>query len=309
MRNSQLSLFVLVACCIFSQIGFSQEPALPLGNGRLPDARTPRKPMLPMVPRKEDKLDREAEKEAEKEAKEAEKRLAELRRVDPVDIDTYRSLLKDKHTGIFKLFPNMDCFSKTVIRIDGGCAGIVPDTSDYSFLKRDYEIKYHDIGFFKDEIVSHGFFSQGVLVSLKDTPIEDVKPERDELMYLSNLKTSISFEEAKKAALAFDEGIIDNGNRYASHISAAENTTYGLRLIAYHVPDQALFSNPARTWVAANRFFEELPRADLMVVFRVIRRDQDGVLLIVWKELNRQKAPKIKFAKGEEVVDFRTEQK
>ena len=63
--------------------------------------------------------------------------------------------------------------------------------SDYSFLRRDYSgAKFHDIGFFKGEMVSHGFFSQGVLVSLKDTPIEDVKAGRDELMFLSNLKPS-----------------------------------------------------------------------------------------------------------------------
>ena len=204
----------------------------------------------------------------------------------------------------------MDCFSKEIIRIDGDCAGVVPDNSDFSFLQRDYEIKFHDIGFFKDEIVSHGFFSQGVLVSLKDTPIEDVTPDRDELKFLSSIEPSHTFAEARKTALEFDDGVLNNGNSYASHIKAAENTTYGLRLIAYEVPDNAFFAySLKRRKAAANWRFEELPRADVMVVFRVIRRDQDGVLVIVWKELSRQKAPKIKFAKGEEVRDFRTEQK
>ena len=90
MRYSQLSPFVLAAICIFSQFGSSQDPG-PIGNGRLPDVRTPPKPMLPLGPRKEYKLDKEAEKEAKKEAekeaeedaKESEKRIAELRIINP----------------------------------------------------------------------------------------------------------------------------------------------------------------------------------------------------------------------------------
>jgi hypothetical protein len=45
-------------------------------------------------------------------------------------------------------------------------------------------------------------------------------------------------------------------------------------------------------------------RVDLIVGLRVIRLD-DGNATIVWKELSRKDAPKLKFAKGEPLGDFK----
>ena len=113
--------------------------------------------------------------------------------------------------------------------------------------------------------MSRGFFSQGVLVSLKDTPIEDVKPDSEELRFLSNLKPASSFAGGQENGLMFEDGILDNGNSYASHVKVIENTTYGLRIIGYRVPYKALLGIGHLLTIHEVRsaYIDGIPRADL----------------------------------------------
>lgn len=310
MRCLLISLMIPLAYCVFSLPAFAQQVispqrAIELANEADLEARTKALRDLQEKPRpqraasthfKLDKKDRE--------------RIAELRRVNPKDLDYYSSLLKVKNTGIFKIFPFIDCISKGVIRVDAECAAFVPDTSDYSFLQRDYvwEI-FHDIGFRKGEIVSRGFFSQGVFVPLGNVPIEDVKLDQAEIKFLSQFRPSPSFNDAKSMAKMFDEGIYDDGKRYASQVKVEENTTYGFRLIAYKTrngtaPDSNAVNDPMSPSMMFG-YLDLVKRADVTLVFRVVRRDEDGSLTIIWKELDRHEAPKILFEKGEKRADFR----
>ncbi|HEX3102090.1 MAG TPA: hypothetical protein VHQ01_09875, partial [Pyrinomonadaceae bacterium] len=139
-------------------------------------------------------------------------------------------------------------------------------------------------------------------------PIGEVGAERDELKFFSRLKPSTSFVDAKKAALMFEGGIDDNGYRYANHIKVRENTTYGFRVIAYNGPTivfTVMKHEPELSAETKFRILRYQPRGDRMVVFRIIRQDEDGAITILWKELDRQKAPKIEFAKGEKLADIR----
>jgi len=45
-------------------------------------------------------------------------------------------------------------------------------------------------------------------------------------------------------------------------------------------------------------------RMDLIVAFRVVGRETNGSVTILWKELNRLDAPKILFAKNEKLSDL-----
>lgn len=46
-------------------------------------------------------------------------------------------------------------------------------------------------------------------------------------------------------------------------------------------------------------------RADLIIVFRAVRSDDDRSITILWKQLQRKKAPSIRFEKDDTVGDFR----
>jgi hypothetical protein len=45
-------------------------------------------------------------------------------------------------------------------------------------------------------------------------------------------------------------------------------------------------------------------RDDIIVTFRIVRKEADGNVTIVWKELNRKETPKLKFGKGESMTDI-----
>jgi hypothetical protein len=71
-------------------------------------------------------------------------------------------------------------------------------------------------------------------------------------------------------------------------LPVADNTTYALRSIAY----QGTIMRSIQTLT-----YNELDvdkRRDVIVVFRVVKRDADGSVTILWKELSNKNAPKLK---------------
>ena len=239
--------------------------------------------------------------------KETSERIRLARRVDAADYSRYSEFLKAEKTGIFKLFPDYDCVVKNVIRIDGDCKNFVMASSSFSFRNLGYAHPYYsDLVFNQGEILSNAFFSQGIIVSLGDVPIGDVTLSRDGLKFIFDLPPASDPRHARRTAVGFKAGLEDNGFKYSSSVRPAENTTYALRSIAYNVAN----SLPAVTEMTSlNELrFHTLSldkRGDVIIVFRIVRKGADGSLTIVWKELDRKEAPKIKFSKGEKFVDFK----
>lgn len=241
--------------------------------------------------------------------KETGEKIRLARRVDPADLSKYGDFLRADKTGIFKLFPDYDCVTKDVVRIDGDCRTFIFASSSFSFRTGAYiHPLYHDIGFNQGEVYSNAFFSQGILVSLGDVPIEGVTLSSDGLKFLIEFQPAPDPGSAKKAAVKLKEGLQSGGFVYSSHFTPAENTTYALRSIAYGLANN-LPPVTEETSMSELRFHTLAldKRADEIVVFRIVRRGSDGSLTIVWKELDRREAPKIKFAKGDKFVDFKPE--
>jgi hypothetical protein len=80
--------------------------------------------------------------------------------------------------------------------------------------------------------------------------------------------------------------------QYKKTAPVVENATYALRVIAYK-------GNILRTY--RGFVFDMLAgdkRIDLTLAFRVVRKDDDGGVTIIWRELARRESPRIKFEKG-----------
>jgi len=239
--------------------------------------------------------------------KNARERVLKLRRIDAADQLKYSEFLKADRTGIFRLFPDFDCVTDNYIRIDGPCAEFVPESSSFSFRTKNYADKfYHDVGYNADEIVSNAFFSQGILVSLGNVPIEQVDLTHAGLKFLTTFQPDLQPAGARGTATQLVGGIDSGGYRYTRSVKAVENSTYALRMVAYKIAN-SLPPYSQNTTMAELRFhslgFDK--RADLIVVFRIVRKDADGSATVLWKELDRADAPKIKFAKGEALADFK----
>jgi hypothetical protein len=239
--------------------------------------------------------------------KETAERIRLARRVDAADRARHSEFLKADKTGLFKLFPDYDCVTKNVVRTDGNCTNFVMASSSFSFRTGAYvHPYYHDFGFNHGEIFSDAFFSQGIITSLGDVPIEAVTPDSNGLKFIVGFQPASDPGEARSAAARFKAGIDSGGFRYTSRITPSENTTYALRSIAYNIANS--LPPVTETTSMGELRFHTLSldkRADVIVVFRIVRKGGDGSLTIVWKELDRKEAPKIKFSKREKYVDFK----
>src|SRR5215203_5539866 len=102
-------------------------------------------------------------------------RVVKLRHVAPADIAAYSTLLAQNRTGIFKLFPDYGCSSKTVVQLAGECERYVPLSSAFIFRTNAYgDDLYHDIHFTDRRVSSNSFFSQGIFVAVGNEPIENL---------------------------------------------------------------------------------------------------------------------------------------
>jgi hypothetical protein len=234
-------------------------------------------------------------------------RIIALRRIASEDVAKHAAFLTEERTGMFKLFSDHDCVSETIVRIDGNCTDFVPESSSFSFRTGNYtDTYYHDIGYNNDEFYSDAFFSQGIFVSLGDVPIEKVDLEHEAVKVLAAQKPVTDPGEARASAIRYKTGFEQGGFLFAQHAKPAVNATYAVRTIAYRLQNSL---PPITDGATMNELrFHSLgfdKRADQIVVFRVVRRAQSGTATIVWKELSRRDAPKIKFPKGAPLADFK----
>jgi hypothetical protein len=237
-------------------------------------------------------------------------RILKQRRIGSTDLAKYAVFLKDDRSGIVKIFPDERCLSKSVISASPLCQKGILLSSFFNFRARAYGDQiYHDIYFDKDRLTSESFFTQGVFVEIGDAAIEDVSADHAALKYLIDLSAAKDPKTAAEQAKQFKEGTNLSGYRYADSVTPRENTTYGFRTIAYKLENTIAPYNPETTMTELmflSLAFDK--RVDLIGTFRILGRDEYGGLTIVWKELSRRDAPKIKFSKDQPLRDFKPRQ-
>ena len=239
---------------------------------------------------------------------ETKQRIIAARSIRAVDAERYAAFLKQKHTGIVKLLPDWNCQTSTVIRLGADCAKSVPQSSNVSFRDVGYVARdYRDLGLEDGEFVTTGFFSQGVLVSLGDVPIESLDPDRPEIAAMAALRAAKNPTEARQSADELAKGRTESGFPVAGHARANVGETYALRVIGYKLAN--VLPPPSERSTMTEMKFLSLAldkRDDIIVAFRVVSDDGNGGLTIVWKELRRKDGPSLKFGKGEALADFTT---
>jgi len=234
-------------------------------------------------------------------------RILRLRKVGAADIQGLANFLEQPTTGVFKLFPDLGCVSKNLIRISEDCARFVPLSSSFDFRTNRYgdEI-YHDIRFENGRIYSDSFFSQGILTVVGDMPIDNVSLSDPAIRFLEDFQADIEPRSAMRHAKEFLTGVDSGGFHYADAIEPKDNTTYAMRMIAYRLENTL---PPLLPDLSMNELlFHSLAmdkRVDLIVAFRLLRTDENGGVTIVWKELSRKDSSKIKFSKSDPLRDFR----
>ena len=235
------------------------------------------------------------------------KRIKALLTPNPDDIFANQDLLKEPGTGIFKLFPNSNCESRMEVRVDGPCSRHVPGGSSYSF--RSGAIT-PDIHFNDGWLIGDSFFSQIVIAQIGDLPLVGLEAAASQLRFLSAFEPASDIPAARQQFVSIMRGIDSGGVKYSKGVLPQLRTTYAMRIVAYKNGNN-LERRLAKDGIGPDhpvRMFQKLEednRVDLLVAFRIVRKEDDGNLTIVWKELERKKAPVLRFGHDEEMSDLK----
>lgn len=234
------------------------------------------------------------------------KRIENLLRPHPEDLQKYKSFLDLDRTGIFKLFPQSDCDEARIVRVDAECANSVPGGSRYSFRAGS---KTPDIHYLNDLLYVKGFFALHLISNIGDVAIESLVPGDKFLKPLSEFVPSSDFDGARSQSADLEEGLILGGQRYADRAEVSLDSTYLLRIVTYKNGNN-LQRRLARSTASLDDpvlSFEKLltdNRLDLIVAFRIVRKDEYGNLTLIWRELGRKKPPTITFTDEQTMADF-----
>ncbi len=209
------------------------------------------------------------------------------------DLDKYGQFLSHSRAGIFRLLPDLGCDEDAnIIKADKKCLETIPESSFYSFREREHTAEYlSDIRLKDDVLISDGILSQGFFVVLGDVALENVSLATEGLKFMQNYAPQMTGTEAGKQYSQMASGISSEGFFYRKAFPATENTTYALRVIAYRGSIYRTFRGYRYNILDGDK------RIDMTIAFRIIRKEADGGITILWKELNRRDAPKISLPK------------
>ncbi|HKP69321.1 MAG TPA: hypothetical protein VJV05_08555 [Pyrinomonadaceae bacterium] len=223
------------------------------------------------------------------------------------DVIENQDVLSQPGTGIFRLFPNSNCESRMEVRVDGPCARHVPGASSYSF--RSGAIT-PDLHFNDGWLIGDSFFSQIVIARIGNLPLVNLASSANELSFLNTFEPAPDIPSARLQYASILKGIESDGVKYSKGVLPQMGMTYAMRIVAYRNGNN-LERRMAKEGVGPDhpvmmfKKLEEDNRADLLVAFRIVRKEEDGNITIVWKELSRRKAPTLRFAQDEEMSDLK----
>lgn len=211
----------------------------------------------------------------------------------PQDLSRYDQFLRQPNTGIFRLMPDLGCTENVnVLRVDPVCLDFIPESSYYSFREREHTIEMlADIRLRNGFFITDGVLAQGILVQLGEIELEKVTIASEGLKYISGFSPEQASPDAQKQYIQMMYGVMAGGYVYKKAVPTLENATYALRVVAYKGSIFRSFRGFRFDVLDGDK------RADLTIAFRVVRKDPDGAVTLLWKELERREAPRIRFVK------------
>jgi hypothetical protein len=240
------------------------------------------------------------------------KKIEAMRAPSAEDLTAHREFLLLPDTGIVRLLPGYNCESKYVVRVDGNCANTIMGASFHRFRKDSLS---GDILFMDGDLIAEGFFSNSIMTGLGNIPIEQVSMNTTGMKYLNDFVPGTGFDAAKKQYGELYKGTILDGYPYANRLNAIPDMTYALRIIAYKNGNNVTkrLNRYALQGIEIPRDSMEMiflalkddNRTDLSVVFRIIRKDTDGSITLLWKKLAEKAPPEIVFPDDAALIDFK----
>ncbi len=204
----------------------------------------------------------------------------------------FAEFLRQPNTGLTKLIKDTGCAENTkiVVATDNCLKYTMPGAgSSYSFRIKNYRIsRLADLIFTDNSFQAAGVLLHGIFVNIGDVPLDKIGLQTGGVKFLTDFQPEVDYEKARTIDRQLTDGIRQGNFLYRRGLYAVENTTYVLRSIAYNGKYFRAIEG-----VTYNEFgFDN--RKDVIVAFRILERDDEGNVTIMWKELQRKDAPAIK---------------
>lgn len=184
------------------------------------------------------------------------------------DLQDHKQFLKDANTGLIRLLPrekyDYEAYGvPKAIDIRGGGAF-------YSFLYQAHEYGYgSDIALDRDQLnVGFAGADFGFLTDLGSTALTDITMVDPRVAYLAAYCPPDNLAFAREEQKRVGVGFVVSGMDYRRSLPAKVGSTYLVRSIIYD-------------------------RYDLLTVFTVTRKDDDGSVIIAWKRLKNFDTPRL----------------
>jgi hypothetical protein len=181
------------------------------------------------------------------------------------------TFLRDDKTGLIRLLPR-EVYDSESYRVDKKLK-IPGGGAYYSFANLTHAYgEGSDIELHNNKLSAvFGGADYGMLTNISDAPLEQITFDNMRASQIAGYRPPRSQPEAQaeQQRLSSGEGMNFDGFLYQKALPVRENSTYLLRSIAYGT-------------------------SDVLVAFRVTRRDTDGSVIIAWKFLKRYPTPKFK---------------
>ncbi|MGZ8844839.1 MAG: hypothetical protein ACXW3C_00060 [Pyrinomonadaceae bacterium] len=199
------------------------------------------------------------------ESKRAELAILEKRHLAPADEDCaqYAEFLSQADTGLIRLLPreSFDREDKMTIRGGGAYYSFVLLTHAYG-RGSDIELQQNRLS------VGFAGYDYGLLVRAGDGPLDELNFEHPSVQTLANYRIGATDAEARSEHRRIGSGANVDGVEIRSHLPVELNGNYVLRSINYD-------------------------DSDVLVAVKLIRKDQDGSVTLLWKILKRFPKPEI----------------
>lgn len=207
-------------------------------------------------------------------------------------LDKYAAFLRQPDAGITKLNADSSCAenSNVVVAKENCLLYAMPGAGTaFSFRVENYRIPHlADLTLSNDVLKTDGILQQGVMVRLGDVSLENVNLNTKGLKYLLDFKPVNNFDEFLQKDRELSNGVKSDGFLYRLGFYADEGTTFALRSIAYKGEIMRSING-----VRYNELdFDK--RRDIVVAFRIIEKEANGNITLIWKILSKNNAPSLK---------------
>ena len=208
------------------------------------------------------------------------------------DRTKFTDLLKRKNTGMMKLVMDLGC-DEFSIKIPTGniCEqfSMPGGGSAYSFRQKDYQMwKLADLLYDGKTLTAFGQMSLGFMVDLGNIPLDSVTKDTKGVGSIYSFDPTGALSDAYKQNKQFVDGYDVDGFTYKKYLPAIEGETYVMRSCAYN----GIASREDKGFK-----YNELDhdkRSDVIVGFRIVKKDFNGTLTIVWKILQSKPSPTLR---------------